>query len=217
MAHVNGKMADLTPPTKFPENAPAKRNIPYDCAFTETFNVLVGRDSNQQLFTVHHDIITNRSDFFEQARSPRWNPKKSVPVKLPHADPQIFDMYLHCVYHNVAPKFMGEYEEGDEDLSYGPRAEQRYEVFVDLYILADSLLDCTTTELVIKEIHEIRESESLPEAGVIKHAYRHTMAGCALRNALVEIYADAYSLPDGDFPNAFLRSVVEKQMCLRYG
>jgi hypothetical protein len=201
-------MADHTPPTNSLEDAPAKRDIPYECKFAETFDVLVGRDPNQQLFTVHHDVITRRSKFFRQARNPRW--KKSTPIELQHADPQIFDMYLQCVYHGTVPDFTGN-EEEDE------RGEQCYEAFVDLYILADSLLDPVTTTLVSEEIHEIGSAENIPGAGVIKHAYRHTTAGCALRNALVEIYAIATSLPDGDFPKAFLRSLVEKQMYWRHG
>jgi hypothetical protein len=216
LAHINGKTADLTPPTNPPEDAPAKRDIPYECAFAETFDVLVGRDPNQKLFTVHHELITARSDFFCKARSLRW--KKSVPVELQHADPKIFDMYLHCVYRNAVPVLrVGEVEEEEEHLPYDPQVEKCYQAFVDLYILADSLLDSVTTKLVIQEIFDFRALHELPpEAGVINHAYRHTMADCALRDALVEIFARASWLPDGDFPHAFLRSVIEKQMSLRY-
>ena len=199
-------MADDTPPTKSLEVAPAKRNIPYERTFAETFDVLVGREHNQQPFTVHHDITTRRSKFFRQARSPQWNSDKSVPVELQHADPQIFDLYLHFVYHDAAPSFIGD---------TSTEAELRYEVFIDLYVLADSLRDSATAELAIGEIFWIRDREKLPEAGTIHHAYRHTMKGCALRGALVEIYAEATWLPDGDFPNAFLRSVVERQMYLQ--
>lgn len=199
-------MADDTPPTKSLEDAPAKRTISYECTFAETFDVLVG--PKQQLFTVHHDVITNRSDFFCQARAPQWNKDKSLPVELQHADPQIFDMYLHCVYHNEVPEFTY----GEDEF-----VTERYEVFVDLYILADSLLDHATMGLAIDEIHQIRAAEVLPEAGVIRYAYRNTMPDCTLRNALVEIYANATSLPDGNFPNAFLRSIVEKQMFYCHG
>jgi hypothetical protein len=201
-------MADDTPPTKSLEDAPAKRNIPYERTFAETFGVLVGSEHNQQLFTVHHDVITKRSKFFRQARSPQWNPDKSVPVELQHVDPQIFDVYLQCVYHDAVPEHTGEeYTE----------AQLRYEVFVDLYILADSLLDSDTTSLAINAIRWIGDVEDLPQVGVINHAYRHTMEGCALRDALVEIYSDATWLPDGDFPNEFLRALVEKQMYYRHG
>ena len=191
-------MADDTPPTKSLEVAPAKRNIPYERTFAETFDVLVGREHNQQPFTVHHDITTRRSKFFRQARSPQWNSDKSVPVELQHADPQIFDLYLHFVYHDAAPSFIGD---------TFTEAELRYEVLIDLYVLADSLLDSTTANLAIGEIFWLRDHENLPQAGMINHAYRHTMEGCALRDALVEIYAEAAWLPDGDFPQAFLRSI----------
>ena len=201
-------MADHTPPTNSLEDVPGKRNIPYERTFSETFDVLVGRDDNQQLFTVHHDIITRQSKFFRQARSSLWNSDKSVPVELQHADPQIFDMYLHCVYHHDVLEFTG-------DALTEP--ELRFEASIDLYVLADSILDFTTADLAIEEIRWIRHAQGFPEAGVINYAYRNTMADCALRNALVDIYVEATRLPDGDFPNAFLRSVVEKQMYRRHG
>ena len=67
LAHAKGKMADDKSPTNSLEVAPAKRNIPYERTFAETFDVLVGCEHNQQLFTVHHDIVTRRSKFFRQA------------------------------------------------------------------------------------------------------------------------------------------------------
>jgi hypothetical protein len=213
-------MADDTPPTKSLEDAPAKppttsledaparRTIPYERTFSETFDVLVGREHDQQLFTVHYDVITIRSRFFRQARSPQWNSDKSLPVELQHVDPQIFDMYLQCVYHNEVPDFTGEeYTE----------AQLRYEVLLDLYVLADSLLDFTTTKLAMNAIWDIHYEGDLPEAGMISHAYRHTMEGCALREVLVEMYSEASWLPDGDFPNEFLRAIVEKQVYYRHG
>jgi hypothetical protein len=192
--------------TKSLEDAPAKRTIPYERTFSETFDVLVG--PNLQRFTVHHDVITRRSRFFRQARSPQWNSDKSLPVELQHADPQIFDVYLQCVYHNEIPEFTG--EEYTED-------QLRYEVLIDLYVLADSLLDFTTTKLAMDTIWDVHLEGFLPEAGMINHAYRHTMEGCALREVLVEMFSESAWLPDGDFPNEFLRAIVEKQMYYRHG
>jgi hypothetical protein len=236
-------MTDHISPTNSPEGALAKRYIPYDRNFTETFDVIVGREYNQQLFTVHHAVITERSDFFRKARAPEWNSGKSLPVELYDADPETFDMYLHCVYHNKVPKFLEDEvdEEGDaDDESDGGdegyandendgkndiyarakdgRTDMRYEVCVKIYILADSLLDFATTKLVTNEFLKIAEHEKLPESDIIDRAYHCTMADFGLRNALVEIYAlRAVGLPVDALPNDFLRAIVERQIALRYG
>jgi hypothetical protein len=236
-------MADHTSPPNSPEGALAERYIPYDRTFTETFDVLVGREQKQQLFTVHHAVITERSDFFRKARAPEWNSDKSLPVELYDADPETFDMYLYCVYHNKVPKFLqyvyyekdeeddagDENDEGDagdanddNDETYARsragRTDLCYEICVNLYILADSLLDFATTKLVTKAFLKIAEYEKLPESDIINRAYLHTMADFGLRNALVEVYAlRAVGLPGAALPNDFLRAIVERQIALRDG
>jgi hypothetical protein len=258
-------MADHTSPPDSPEGALAKRYIPYDRTFTETFDVLVGREQKQQLFTVHHKVITERSGFFRKARAPEWNSDTSLPVELYDADPETFDMYLYCVCHNEVPKFLqyekdkkdekdekdekddendesdegdegdandendreGEKDENDEknenddsDENYARskdgRTDLRFDVCVNLYILADSLLDFATTKLVTKNFLKIAKHEKIPESDIINRAYRHTMADFGLRNALVEIYTRwAAGLPVAAPPNDFLRAMVERQFAIR--
>jgi hypothetical protein len=64
---------------------------------TKTFDVLVGKDPNQQRFTVHHDLLVQRSEFFKAARSSRWT-QSDQPTTLEDHDFDIFSTYLHCLY-----------------------------------------------------------------------------------------------------------------------
>ena len=64
--------------------SPANQLVRYD--FGNTFEVLVGAKPDQQSFTVHHDIATQRSGFFRAARSNRWtDPTK--PTELVDDEP----------------------------------------------------------------------------------------------------------------------------------
>jgi RNA recognition motif-containing protein len=64
---------------------------------TKTFDVLVGKEPNQQRFTVHHDLLVQRSEFFKAARSSRWT-QADRPTNLEDHDPETFSTYLHCLY-----------------------------------------------------------------------------------------------------------------------
>lgn len=55
----------------------------------------------QQLFTVHHDVLTARSEFFRAARSSQWMSDPSKATDLEDEDPEVFVYYLNCVYFGV--------------------------------------------------------------------------------------------------------------------
>jgi hypothetical protein len=58
-----------------------------------TFVVDVGNKPNRERFTVHHDLITQRSEFFRAARSSQWT-KPGKPSRLADDDPNIFSIYV---------------------------------------------------------------------------------------------------------------------------
>ena len=64
---------------------------------TRTFEVLVGKKPNQQRFTVYHDLLTQRSEFSQAARSERWNHDPTKPTILDDVSEEVFSAYLHCV------------------------------------------------------------------------------------------------------------------------
>ena len=77
------------------------RNIANECPhrynLTKSFDVLVGKEPDQQRFTVYHDLLTERSEFFRAARSERWSHDPTKPTTLDDVTVEVFSAYLHCV------------------------------------------------------------------------------------------------------------------------
>lgn len=71
--------------------------------------MLVGSDSTQQRFTIHHGVFAKRSRFLKAARSSSWCSDPKTPVDLTDADPDVFADYMHCVYRDkvAAPEGAG--------------------------------------------------------------------------------------------------------------
>jgi hypothetical protein len=68
---------------------------------TKTFELLVGKAPNQQRFTVYHDLLVQRSEFFRAARSSRWT-KEGKPTTLDDYNPEVFSTYLYCLYFGAS-------------------------------------------------------------------------------------------------------------------
>jgi hypothetical protein len=162
--------------------------------------------------------IIKRSGFLKAARSQRWTTDKSKPTDLTEHSPETFDWYLHCVYSNKLPESIRplvqtpsmDLVQGAKDAVY--RADRQYESFIDLYILADALLDPVTANMMIHNIRRffLRDGH-LPGAGVVDRALQRTREGDGLRNLLADFYIyNGYTRFAGDFPNAFLLMVLRR-------
>jgi hypothetical protein len=178
----------------------------------DTFDVVVGYPPDQETFKVPRKLLVCRSDFFATVRSPRWlNLCQSwgKPVDLTEEFPDTFTSYLHCVcWDSVVPNAR---MEGDV---------QRYDFLIQLYTLADRLLDFTTADLVIdKIISSVHEQLLLPGLEDIQLVYYTTPEGSPLRRLMVDycVYSEAGHLsgPKDEYPHEYLQEVVEKFMALK--
>jgi hypothetical protein len=141
----------------------------------------------EKLFKVHHDLITERSEFFRAARSVCWI-KRSRVTKLVGAHPYIFSAYLNCLY--LGAEFMTKHREtmhvegnlpAEHNKSKNLTRENNVTVafLIDLYILADKLLDPITANLVIDElIAFVGTMSCVPGAGTVNLVYSRT-ADCS--------------------------------------
>jgi hypothetical protein len=78
-------------------------SLRYDPDSDSTFDVLAGKAPlPQRRFTVHHNLFTQRSEFFRAARSSQWLTDPTKPVDLEDDDPEIVSKYLSCVYFGAA-------------------------------------------------------------------------------------------------------------------
>ena len=149
------------------------------------------RPKREQPFTVHHDLITERSEFFRAARSVCWI-KRSRVTKLVDAHPYIFSAYLNCLY--LGAEFMTKHRETMRTEGY-MRAEDNkankitggednvtVAFFIDLHILADKLLDPITANLVVDElIAFVGTMPSVPGADTVNSVYSRTADGSPVR------------------------------------
>jgi hypothetical protein len=168
--------------------------------------VLVGEGSNETRFTVHHGIITKRSSFFRAARSERWTTEKSKPADLQAYEPETFEVYLHCLYHGTVPNPTLSHKRPSppdmnsssevlkkhrEQLIIARRiySDARFKELVDLYVLADILVDPETMNIAIDEIRRFSNRiDDEPSAKVITHAFRSTREGDGLRMLFADYF-----------------------------
>jgi hypothetical protein len=190
--------------------------------------VLVGAGSNETRFTVHHDIITKRSAFFRTARSERWTTVKTKPADLQAYEPETFEMYLQCLYHDTVPKPtlffkpvpMPDKKSGPEILKKHREqattarrvySDSRFKELVDLYVLADILADPTTMNIAIDEIRRFSKIfHGEPSAKVITHAFRFTSESDGLRLLFADycVYGSS-RIPSSDLPKELFNVVGE--------
>jgi hypothetical protein len=197
----------------------------------ETFTVIVGTGVGQQTFEVDHDNLTRRSKFFRAARSERWT-SKTKPTELPEHDPTIFDLYLGCLCDNVVlersrlkvlQKLQKKRDLGlqltkeeleQENTGWWEFRSARTNELIDLYILADHLLDPVTANMAIDELRIFHVEHSVElSADVINHVVSSTKDN---ENGLRLLFADIFVYQRGpeldfDFPKEFMILV-----CNRY-
>jgi hypothetical protein len=181
---------------------------------TSTFSVVVGAKPHRQRFTVHHDLITQRSEFFRAARSLCWTEPGKV-TRLVDDDPYLFSAYLSCLYSGA--DFMNRQDgkprqgdsssgpsadvndnDGDDDdkmideaiaKKLGPYAEhiENVRFLIDIYLLADKFLDPTTANLVIDCLIDfVGFSKWTTDQAIISHVYASTVEGSPLRKLVLD-------------------------------
>jgi hypothetical protein len=97
--------------------------------------VLVGPEKKS--FSIHKNIICNRSPFFQAACAERWQASTPKALELPEDDADTFDVYLHTAYTGHVD--VGDLEDawvGEETL---PEYDRRSLRLVNSYVLADKL------------------------------------------------------------------------------
>ena len=196
----------------------------HGCDFARTFDVVVGSPPNQQTFTLHHDVMTQRSKYFAAARSGRWNEKDpDKPTDLQHEDPEVFKNYLHCAYFDRVgvegleideegrfvesaasdEKMREEYHTEDLDVEFRHtmRIIRRFSGLMKVYLLANMLLDYKTANMVVDET--IRSFVLLritqPGADVVHLIHDNTLPGDGMRHFWADWYVhNVKTLPFGN-------------------
>jgi hypothetical protein len=182
---------------------------PYRLDFAETVKVLVGPHPHQE-FTVHIEIVAKRSVFFREYQ--RSNKDKSTPISLSWYAPEVFDMYLYCLYHNKVPECLQPPHEGEETTErWQQRADSKLKSLVHLYILARGLSDPATEDMVVDDIQNFGMSDRTPGPEIVELAFSSTSEDAKLRNLPADLYIfEKDAVHKDGLPNAFLDLVVKR-------
>lgn len=149
-------------------------------SFAESIEVLVG--PAKKSFRVHPDALQRRSTFFRAACSERWKHASNA-IELIEDDPEIFDLYLNCVYTN-------ELDVDATDMMFYSEREQfdlRYHRLACIWILSDKLGDLLTCNMAVNKMIDLSCAiDELPSIEVLKLALDKTSEQSALQHLLLD-------------------------------
>ncbi|KAK5728308.1 hypothetical protein LTR15_001443 [Elasticomyces elasticus] len=167
-------------PTLNTEQANSSRHIEWAMErtdFTEHVKLAIG--SGEVGFSVHKDLICRHSQVIATkltAASALFDSTDpETIVKLPEFAPGTFATYLVCLYHETV------------DLQSQDSAdEERWHELVDVYIVADTLQDVRSANVIMDECTRyIDHHSTVPWAAIIK-VFDKTTQNCPLRRLIVD-------------------------------
>ncbi|KAF3053471.1 hypothetical protein E8E11_009436 [Didymella keratinophila] len=114
--------------------------------FDNLAEIEVGSQDQHKTYTAHHsEALTSRSVFFREPLSGPWKEADERLVRIPDNDIEVFELYLHLVYHNelaCTPDPPSDTETGEEERLSLAR----------LYVLCEKLQDIQGKNTVIKAL-----------------------------------------------------------------
>lgn len=207
----------------------AKTTEPSACDFTQSFDVLIGVDRIK--FTVHHDQIVGRSDFFKKARSAHWlSDRPETQTTMEDIDVGDFQAYLRVAYSdsiNLEDGPMKRWIKAGKPEEEWPKVEEsflsQFEKAVRLYVFADRVLDPKAADVVMDEVVRLSQHpRRVPlSAAICAFAYEHTTDESHLRMFIRDliIYRMDSDRLDAEFlgalPTKLLRDVVHHDACIK--
>jgi hypothetical protein len=199
-----------------------------------SFDILVGQEPHQQSFSVHHDLVVQRS---ARLRDLRVEFVDSPGITL-NTDPEVFSAYLHCVYFGAdslkqhiasmeeengysKKDFPSDDESANDDNDMVIEPVEKF--LIDLYVLADTLLDPISTNLAIDELANLFEKRNrYLDSHLVRYAYESTTEPSPLRK-LIRDYSmiDDVSVPmnighykNTKFPCDFISDILFKVLAI---
>jgi hypothetical protein len=203
----------------------------------------VGKGPDHQRFTVYEDLFTHRSEFL---RSKRSSHDLAKPITLDDVNVEVFSAYLHCVnwgaeslaslvqsrldesehYPHIqrsSARDIDDQSNGDDKKSDDEGVTFKYEPVekfpIDLYLLADKLIDPIAVNLAVDELVSVVDMRNLRfTSGLISFVYESTTSGSALRRLVRdyvmgdEVDADNYlgTFDNDKLDHEFVREVLRE-------
>lgn len=147
--------------------------------------ILVGPAENP--FSIHRDLLTSKSTFFNAALAGTWAESTTGIVHLRDDDPELFSLYGRWIY-------------GWEWTKDGNGEELRFEACCRMYVLADKLGSETLQNLAVDKLREyaLRSQEDgqvCLNVATISFVYGATTSRSGLRKLVADMLAWQMSVP----------------------
>ena len=141
-------------------------------------SIVVGSVESEATFIVHERLICETSEFVKRAMGGEWKESRQRLIRLPDQSPRVFHIYVQWLYLHVLPT------RDDSEHSYG-----EYDQLARAYILGDILLDTSFRDAVIDAMLD-KALTLNPGQSTIELIYENTVASCAARRLLVDLYTE---------------------------
>jgi hypothetical protein len=148
--------------------------------------VLVGPGKTR--FLVHKDKLLQRSTFFKAACSERWQQSGSKAIELPEDIPDIFEIYIHCVYHDKVD--VGDLSQriGEESATWDDE-NMSFNRLIHTWALADKLGDLMSTNALMDFLADYSDRTGFVPGGKLSAiAYEMSTEGSCMRQLIVDQY-----------------------------
>jgi BTB/POZ domain len=154
----------------------------------------VGRDDKPARFTVHQNILSAASPFFEAACTPKWMKSEDRVIKLPEDDPDAIRVFIYWAYHDNISVSKGLPDSTTND-SVEEASKTAFGLFAKLYILAEKYqILRLMNDVVDATISNVKE-QHLPMA-TVSYIYENTLPGLPglpFRRLMLDIVLQDYS------------------------
>ncbi|KAE9976074.1 hypothetical protein EG328_002845 [Venturia inaequalis] len=161
-------------------------------------------DDDTEPYTVHHDLITASSEFFNRALNGEFE-ERNGDVKLPEHKSSTFEVYSKWLYSDV--------------ISHPPVHDDTIAVY-KLYVLGDTIRDGRFRNSVVDFIiKSVTVSNECPVGiGAVNYAFENTPKSSKLTKLLIDFWAYGAQTEwfeiastqnaDGQYPSEFLYEVL---------
>ena len=185
--------------------------------YDEIVELLVGPQGER--FTIHKQLLCNKSPYFEAAFKGKFKEAKKKQMKLPEDDVTAFKQFQHWLYAGTPLP--------NADITECTSINHEWKVLVQLYILGDKYQIPTLQNAATHGIIESQHTRRQTSVASYILAYEQTTPKSQLRKLLVDIFVhtshdegkDTGFNPDrlATYPQEFLFDVAEAHSRLYRG
>jgi len=159
--------------------------------------VLIGPD--QTRFSVHKDVLCQRSSFFNAAFSGDWKEKNERKIALPDDNEELFSKFLGWAY--------------TDDLDLGDEANERRTLAVPLYGFADKLGATALKNKIMDQLCNKVSRKVVPSTKMARRAFDDLQDGCKMQEYILDAWIYQNTPLDFKPPYELPESCMNKLVC----